>query len=414
MSEQRVLAGIDIGCSGVKCVAAIERPDAVPEIVGVGITPCSGHIRQGVLINARAAEEAVQKAIEEAEQTSGLEIESAWAGITGLHVRGILGSSTMQISESRSEEPERITEENVRRVVEAAGNIALPSGCQVLERSVRDYAFEGFTQLPEPPVGLRAASLQARVFTIYADRISTGNLTSVITGAGIQVEGIVPASVASAEAVLNRDEKSVGTVVIDIGASNTDLVIYYGGAPIHLSSFAMGGNRITSDIQSLGISWNDAEKLKKENVTAVKMLAESKTISVAKVGGRGSVSVALPVLAQIASARVEEMFGYVAEEIQASGISMENLSGGIVITGGGARMNGILEAAADVTGHQVEPGVPRGFSSGSKLVSMPEMATAVGLVIHGSRLSSGSAKKSTGENSRKTWSRLSDFFNKLK
>lgn len=414
MSEQRTITGIDIGCSGVKCVTALQDDEGGLEIVGAGMSLCTGHIREGVLVNASIAGDAAAKAIEEAEETSGLEIETAFVGITGLHVRGILGSSTLVIGDGRGEELEAITGEDVKRVVEAAGSITLPSGCRVLERTPRDYSFEGFHNLPDPPVGLRASSLQARVYTIYADRIAVENLVSVIENAGVSVQGVIPSAIASAEAVLNDDEKSAGTVVIDMGASNTDLVVYQGGAPVHIASFALGGNRMTADIQSLGISWADAEKLKIENVTALKTAAESKSISVRKVGGRGSISVGLPVLTQIASGRVEEIFRYAGEEIAASGAGMENLTGGIVITGGGARMKGILDAASEITGQMVEPGIPRGFTSGSKLVNTPEMATAVGLVKHGSMLMRRTAADRENGDYRSMMSRFRDFFNKLK
>lgn len=414
MMERNIIAGIDIGCSGVRCVIAVEGENSVLEIAGVGMCPCSGHIRQGVLVNASIAGAAIQRAVEEAEQICGLEIESAFVNITGLHVRGILASATLQIGEGRSEYPEEITIDDIKKVEENAGNITLPSGCEVLERTVRDYSFGGFSQLPNPPVGLRSASVQARVYTIYADRIAAENLRAVVMNAGITVEALIPSAVASAAAVLNRDEKQVGTVVVDIGSANTDLVVYYGGAPIHLSSFAMGGNKITSDIQSLGISWNDAEKLKTEKVAAVNQFAEKSTLSVRKVGGRGAVSVALPVLTQIAAGRIEEIFNFASEEIAASGVGVASLIGGMVITGGAARMAGIIEAATSITGHQVEPGIPRAVKSDSKLVNTPEMATAIGLVKHGLEL----RKQNTGVRERAGYkdiaSRVSKFFNKLK
>ena len=414
MSDKKITAAIDIGCSSVKCLIALEEKNGGLEIAGVGICPCTGHIREGVIVNASRATEAVRRAVEEAEETSGIDIESAYASITGLHVRGILGSSTMVLGEGRSEEPEVITEDDVKKVREAAGNITLPSGCRILERIPRDYSFEGFNNLKEPPVGLKATSVQARVYTIYADRIAVDNLVTVIESAGVSVAGIVPAAIASAEAVLNSDEKTVGTAVIDIGASNTDLVVYHGGAPVHISSFAMGGDRITGDIQSLGISREDAEKLKEEQVTAMKSMAESKALSVRKVGGRGAISVNLPVLAQIAFERVGEILRYTGEEISASGVGFENLTGGIVITGGSARMNGILQAASDLTGHQVEPGVPRGFTSDSKIVSMPEMATAVGLLKHGAELRKTLEEYDRPEGYKSVYQKLSDFIKKLK
>lgn len=414
MNGKTITAGIDIGCSSIKCLIALEDENGALEIAGVGMCPCSGHIREGVLVNASRAAEAIRRAIEEAEETSGIEIEKVFVSITGLHVRGILGSSTMVLGEGRSEEPEVITEEDVRKVREAAGNITLPSGCRILERITRDYSFEGFNNLMEPPIGLKASSVQARVYTIYADRIAVDNLVTVIESSGVSVEGIVPAAIASAEAVLNEDEKAVGTAVIDIGASNTDLVVYHGGAPVHISSFAMGGDRITGDIQSMGISREDAEKLKEEQVTAMKSMAETKALSVRKVGGRGSISVSLPVLAQIAFERVGEILRYTGEEIAASGVGFEHLTGGIVITGGSARMNGILQAAADLTGHQVEPGIPRGFTSDSKLVSMPEMATVVGLLKHGSQLRRKLTVSEKPDGYRSVFHRMSDFINKLK
>ncbi|MEA3265958.1 MAG: cell division protein FtsA [Candidatus Fermentibacteria bacterium] len=412
--EKNIIAGIDIGCSGVRCVIAIEDENSALEIAGVGICPCSGHIRQGVLVNASIAGAAIQRAVEEAEQTCGLEIESVFINITGLHVRGMLASATLQIGEGKSDYPEEISEEHIKSVEESAGNITLPSGCEVLERTVRDYSFGGFSQLPDPPVGLKSGSVQARVYTIYADRIAAENLRSVVQNAGIAVEAVIPSAVASAAAVLNSDEKQVGTVVVDIGSANTDLVIYYGGSPIHLSSFSMGGNKITSDIQSLGISWNDAEKLKTEKVAAANQFAEKSTLSVRKVGGRGAVSVALPVLTQIAAQRIEEIFNFVAEEIAASGIGVANLTGGIVLTGGAARMAGIIDAATGITGHQVEPGIPRAVKSASKLANTPEMATAIGLVKHGLEL----RQIDTGEKEHLGYKdftkRVSNFFNKLK
>lgn len=415
MSENSVtIAGIDIGCSCVKCLIAIEDDQGNLEVAGVGIAPCSGHVREGVIVNASRASEAVRKAVEEAEETSGLEAESAFVSITGLHVRGILGSSTMVLGDGRSEEPDLITEEDVAKVKEAAGNMTLPSGCRVLERIPRDYSFEGFHNLAEPPVGLRATSVQARVYTIYADRIAVDNLIAVVENAGVSVEGVIPAAIASAEAVLNRDEKTVGTAVIDIGASSTDLVVYSGGAPVHLSSFSMGGDRITADIQSLGISIEDAARLKEEQVTAMKGLAESKTLSVRKVGGRGTIPVNLPVLSQIAYERVGEMLRFTSEEIAASGIGFENLTGGIVVTGGTARMNGILQASSEISGHLVEPGIPRGFTSGSKIVSMPEMATAVGLLKHGALLRSRNLTRGKRENCGNVFKKFTDFLHKLK
>ena len=116
MSDKRITAGIDIGCSSVKCLIALEDENGSLEIAGVGICPCSGHIREGVLVNASRASEAVRRAIEEAEETSGIEIESAFASITGLHVRGILGSSTMVLGEGRSESYNR------RRCKECSGS----------------------------------------------------------------------------------------------------------------------------------------------------------------------------------------------------------------------------------------------------------------------------------------------------
>ena len=146
----------------------------------------------------------------------------------------------------------------------------------------------------------------------------------------------------------------------------------------------------------------------------MKSMAESKALSVRKVGGRGTITVNLPVLAQIAFERVGEILRYTGEEIAASGVGFENLTGGIVITGGSARMNGILQAASDLTGHQVEPGIPRGFTSDSKIVSMPEMATAVGLLKHGCELRSKFRESDRPEGYKSIYQKMSDFIKKLK
>ena len=409
MRENNVITGIDIGCTAVRCVIALQNEDMEIEVAGIGTHKCTGHIRQGILVNAAIAENAILKAVEEAESICGLEVNSAFLSITGLHVRGILGSSALQIGDNQGSLSEEITEEDIEEVVEKAGNITLPSGCEVLERTVRDYSFGGFNHLPDPPVGLRALSIQARVYTVYADKTATENLRSVVRKAGIDIEGIIPSAVASGTALLNDDERKVGTVVVDIGSANTDIVIYQGGSPIHLSSFSMGGDRITADFQSFGISWENAEKLKRTKTAALNSMAEKGTIAVSRVGGRGTVSITLPVLTQLVSERVKEIFNFVLEEISASGVDTACLTGGIVITGGAARMPGIIQAAVEITGFEVEPGIPRAIKSDSKFVKYPEMATAIGLIKHGLEL-----RKLNGESRNRNRKGYTDFVTTIK
>jgi cell division protein FtsA len=385
MKSERVVAGLDIGTSGVTCIVAEFREDSGPVITGAAHAPSPGVLRDGMVIDVEGLATAAGTAASEVEVLSSWPVEDVFVSVTGDHVRGFAGRGSVSIGKSEDYQSREITGADVEKAEEAAMAVGLPAGCRILDVVRRDYSVDGFESIRKPPIGLRAEQLSARIYTVIADRVAVTNLITAVEAAGRDVSGVIPSAMASAAAVLTGDEKEMGVAVADIGAGTTDVAVYMGGSLAFIGVVPLGGNLITSDIQTLRIPALQAEKLKTGWAVACNSMADAnKSIKVVRLGGRGTFSVSHAVLSQIVTQRVQEIFEGIAGELARSGISRSELPAGLVITGGSSRFPGIAETGRDVLGLPVEAGVPVEMDASTELVRQPEYATAVGLLILGS------------------------------
>ncbi len=373
-----VVAAVDIGTSKVACVV-VESRGGSPAITGAGQAPIAGGIREGVLLDVREVARAVAAAVSDAEQLCTSDVREVYVSVSGAHVRGFSGIGTVSVGRLEEAEDREITPEDVRRAEEAARAVGLPTGCRVLEVVRRGYSVDGFDRLRKAPVGLRAEQVTASVYTIIADRTAVMNLEAAVEAAGLGVSGVVPSALASAAAVLSPDEMEMGVALADIGAGTTDVAVFHGGTPAHVGVVPMGGGYITSDLQTLRIPWEQAEKIKTEWAVASSHLVDPNgSIRVLKLGGRGVFTLSHPVVSQMVCQRVEEIFEGIASEIAKSGIDLVQLPAGLVVTGGTSRLRGLVETGARVTGLPVEPGLPVTMETSTEMTGTPEFATAVG------------------------------------
>lgn len=373
--QSDVLAGIDFGTTKICVVIGHMTPDGL-EIVGIGKQPSLG-IRKGVVVNIPTTVEAVKKAVEVAELMAGCKITSAFAGIAGGHIKGFNSTGVVAIKDKE------VTPLDVARAIDAAKAVAIPVDREIIHVIPQEFTINDQDGVKDP-VGMSGVRLESRVHIVSGAVSSAQNIIKCANQAGINVTDIVLEPLASAEAVLAKDEMELGVALVDIGGGTTDIALFARGSVVHTSVIAMAGNHITNDIAvGLRTSIQDAENIKTAHGCAMaSMLPDDQIIEVPGVGGRKPREVSRSVLSKIIEPRVEEILSLVNQEIINSGYK-HLLSAGIVITGGASLLEGLPELAEFTLEMPVRRGAPQGVGGLTDVVHSPIYATAVGLLMYG-------------------------------
>lgn len=377
---ERYIVGLDLGTTKVCAVIAEVHEDGDLEIKGVGLAPCAGQ-KKGVVVNIETTVEAIKDAVEEAELMAGVSVDRAWTSATGNHIRGINSRGAINL-EGRGRE---ITEEDVTRVIEAASDLKLPAEYEAVHLLPQQFLVDGQEDI-EDPVGMTGQRLEVNLHLVVASVSALQNLVNCANKGGIEVQGVVLESLASDEAVLSRDERGLGVALLDIGGGTTDLVCYKGGTVCHTNVFPIGGENFTNDLSVvLKTPLQDAEQIKlRHGAVLPELVPEDQSIDVAGIGGRAPTLVPRRQLCEILRPRAVEMLDLVRDDLRRAGFADE-LHAGVVLTGGGAMLEGLAEAAEQRFGLPVRVGVPGGVTGLVDVVSGPVYATAVGLALYGHR-----------------------------
>ncbi len=372
--KEEILVGLDVGTSKVACVVAQRGADGRVDVVGLGRHASSG-LRKGVVVNIEATTESIRHAVQEAEMMSGVEIRRVVVGISGAHVRGLDSHGVVR---TRNNE---VSQEDVERVLEAARAVKIPADQDVLHVLAQEFVIDGQEGVREP-VGMSGVRLEARVHIVTAARSAVENLMKCCRRCGLDVGDVVLEPLASAEAVLTDEEREMGVAVVDIGAGTTDLVVFTDGAFRFVSVLPVGGDHLTKDlVAGLRTSTKAAEELKiRYGAASPQFVDENEEIEVPSVGDRPPRLMARDALAQLLDPRVEEILELVREALERSGY-FALLSAGVVLTGGTAKLPGLVEMAEDILGVQVRVGAPRAVGGLADVAGAPEFATGVGLVL---------------------------------
>jgi cell division protein FtsA len=378
--RERYLVGLDVGTSNV-CAVVGESLDAGGlDIVGIGVAESRG-IRRGVVVNLEAAVDSIKRAIEEAELMAGVEIDSVHLSLSGPHIKGFNSRGVIAVAGKNRE----ITRDDVRRAIDAAKAVALPAGREILHVLPQDFVVDEQDGIGAP-VGMTGARLEVNVHVVTGASSSTQNLIACVNRAGVSVVDTVIEQLAAAEAVLTQDEKELGVALVDIGGGTADLAIFERGSLWHTGVVAVGGDHFTSDIAvGLRTPIPDAEKVKRRSGCALSsMVGEDETIDVASVGGRKPRLMARRILSEILQPRAEEIFHLVWDEIRRAGYE-KSLNSGIVLTGGGAILEGMPEIAEQIFDLPIRRGCPGDVGGLADHVNSPAFATPVGLVLYAHR-----------------------------
>lgn len=373
--EGEIIAGLDLGTTKV-CAIVGEVTDDGIDIIGVGSVPSKG-LRRGVVVNIETTVQAIRAAIEQAESMAGVEIGSVYAGISGSHVQGLNKEGVAAIMNRE------VTQEDVKRVLDQARAFPLSSDRQVIHVLPQEYIVDDQGGIKEP-VGMNGVRLQAQVHLVTAATTSVQNIVKCAERSNLHVAEVVLEPLASADAVLESDEKEIGVALVDIGGGTSDIVVYVDGAVVHTSVIPIGGLNFTNDIaQCLRTPIAEAERVKiKYGCASPTMVDPEEMIEVPSVGGRAPRSMSRHELCRIIEPRVEELFQAVAYTLEQGGFT-NVLASGVVITGGTTQLDGMPELAEQILGLPVRRGVPTGVGGLLDVVRSPAYATGVGLVKYG-------------------------------
>ena len=378
--KERYLVGLDAGTSHVCAVVGESLDDGQLDIVGLGVAESRG-IKRGVIVNLEAAVDSIKKAIGEAELMAGIEIDSVHLSLSGPHIKGFNSRGVITVAGKNRE----ITRDDVRRAIDAAKAVALPAGREILHVLPQDFVVDEQDGIGAP-VGMMGARLEVNVHVVTGAASSTQNIIGCVNRAGVAVLDTVIEQLAAAEAVLTSDERELGVALVDIGGGTADLAIFERGCLWHTAAVAVGGDHFTNDIAvGLRTPIPDAEKVKRKSGCALSsMVDEDATIEVASVGGRKPRLLARRILSEILQPRAEEMFYLVWDEIRRGGFE-KALNSGIVLTGGGAMLEGMPEIAEQIFDLPVRCGCPGDVGGLADHVNSPAFATPVGLVLYAHR-----------------------------
>ncbi|MCZ7578667.1 MAG: cell division protein FtsA [Dehalococcoidia bacterium] len=375
MRRRSTVAAIDVGSTKVAVIVGDVTEHGDTRILGVGVAPAAG-LSRGVIDNIQSARDAISIAVEKAEQACGMRILSAVVGISGGHISSQNNRGIIAI-------PDRtrpISADDRSRVLESAGQVAIPTNRQVIHVVPRGYWVEGTDQVSDP-VGMFGGRLDAEVHIVSGAVSAIQNLTKCVEGAGVQVDDIVLECIASATSVLAEQEKQQGVALVDLGGSTTSIAVYDEGSVAHTACLPIAGSHLTHDLaRVLRCPWESAEQVK---CTVGAAFADpamvSETVEIQAFGTQSTKHVPLGHICEILQARTEEILEMVALELKRVGY-LDRLAAGLVLTGGTAQLRGLPEVAESRLGIPARLGRPHGYSGLTDLIGTPAFATSIGLV----------------------------------
>jgi cell division protein FtsA len=381
MQQEKIVVGLDIGTTKICAIVGRKNEYGKLEILGMGKAVSEGVVR-GMVSNIATTVSAIEKAVKEAEDQSGINIKVVNVGIAGQHIKSSLHHGSI----TRTNTGDEITYEDINRLTNDMYKTVMPFGSEIIHVMPQVYTVD-YEEDIKDPVGMTGVRLEADFHVITAQTNAIANINKCVQKAGLEISNMILEPLASSQAVLSEEEKEAGIVLVDIGGGTTDIAIFHESIIRHTAVIPFGGNIITSDIK-LGCQVMSAyaEKLKVEFGNALAEETNSNEIvSIRALRDRAPKEISVKNLAHIIQARMEEIIEMVHTEIICSGYEGK-LAGGIVITGGGAMLQNCKHLFELMTGMDVRIGYPNEHLGKSKVEivkNSPMYATSVGLVLSG-------------------------------
>jgi cell division protein FtsA len=378
MKKRNVVAAIDVGTTKICTIVADVKDNGVPRVVGVGISPSKG-LHKGLVVNINEARESIKESIRKAEQASNYKVESAYVGVTGRHVTSMNNHGVVAITRN-----DRVVRpDDLKRVLASAQNVKTAGDRKLLHVIPRGYTVDG-QQGVKNPVGMHGFRLDVETHVITAAVTSIQNLIKTINSLRIEIDDLVLEPLASSEAILTDDEKQVGVVMADIGGGTTDVAVFKEGSIWHTSILPVAGYQLTRDVAiGLGLPFEIAEEMKKK-YGSVMPVYEGKSSEDATPISKDGHGVSYQDLCDIIRARVEEILKLILLELPNSDYEA-TVPSGLVLTGGSSNLAGIAALGRDILKMPVRVGTPNDVYGIADVLRDPAYATAVGLLLWGTK-----------------------------
>jgi cell division protein FtsA len=394
MPRDHVVSGIDVGTSKITTLIATLTEDGDAQVIGVSSVPSRG-LRKGQVVNIEEATAAISQSVEAAERMAGTSVAHALISVGGNHIASQNSHGVVAVAEPDRE----ITNSDIKRVIEAAKAISLPSSREILHVLPRGYIVDSQEGIVDP-VGMTGVRLEVDTHLVTGGATALRNLRKCVEELGVEVSGMVFGGLASSEACLSDTEKELGVVVVDIGGGTTDVAIFVEGALSYSSVIPIGAINITKDLAAgLRISLESAERVKLMLGQAPKIpvVSDEEEKSRTKTDKSDELDVSglsLPeelktlsrrtLVEGIIKPRLNEIFTMVALELKRSGFVGMTPSG-VVVTGGGAETIGVAECARRNLAMPVHIGVPKRVTGLIDEITTPGYTTSVGLLLYGGK-----------------------------
>ena len=375
-TDKEMIVGLDIGTSKIVAIVAEVDAEGALELVALGSHPSKG-LKRGVVVNIDATVEAIRRAVGEAERMAGVEIRSVFAGIAGSHIKSLNSHGIVAIRNADVETGD------VERVIEAAKAVAIPADQRILHVLPQEFLIDDQEGIHDP-IGMAGVRLEAKVHLVTGSISAAQNIAKCIQRCDLVVEDVILEQLASSHSTLTGDEKELGVMLVDMGGGTTDIAIFADGAIRHTAVIPIAGDQVTNDIAvAFRTPTQFAEQIKLKHACALLQLAGAdETIEVPGVGDRAARRLARQTLAEVVQPRYEELLLLVQGELRRSGLE-DACAAGVVLTGGTAKMEGVVELAEEIFHMPVRLGVPTHATGLEEVARNPIHATGVGLLLYG-------------------------------
>ena len=389
MSKPYLLSGIDIGNHEVKVVIAkVERDGIRPEILGVGAAPSHG-LRRGMVVDMEETINDVATAIQRAEATAGVKLKRAYVAVSGLHIKSQVSRGVIAVSRADNE----ISQSDIDRVLQAASVVSLPANREIVHVVPRNFIIDG-TENVKNPLGMKGVRLEAEVLIIDGLSPYLRNLVKCVNENGLEVAGLVFAPLAASLSVLDKNQREYGVAHLDFGGGTSTLTVFEEADLIHSAVLPIGSRHITNDLaMALRTSMDVAERIKLEHATTgmTEDLRKRETLDLSKLMGEENFVLPKKQLIRVVDARVSEFLELVTDELKKSS-RVGMLPAGIVVSGGGAHLPGLLAVIKDTLRAPVRLARPLHLDGVIDAAADPSFAVATGLVLWGFESEIGNVK----------------------
>lgn len=395
--KEQIVCGLDVGTEKVCCLIARVRPGDLLEVIGCGYAKSAG-LKKGVVVNLEEAAATIRKAAQEAELKSSLSVDWVTVGVSGDHIQSFNCHGAVEINGKHHE----VTAEDVAQVITAAQTVPIPPEREVIHVLPQEFFLDNRGDIHNP-MGLTGQRLDVDVHVVTCDSAMVQNLINAVNRAQMRVRKVVLPQLASAQAVLTQDETELGTGLIDIGGGTTDIALITRDAMRYSYVLPVGGLHFTRDLAvGLRTTIEEAERIKKEfGSVLVDQIADDEVIGFTEVAARGTRDTPRKTVCDILHARAVEVLELIKDRIARSGFR-DQLVSGVVFTGGGSLLEGILPLADGILEMPVRQGLPQTLAGLAEELVHPVYATAVGLTMFAIQ-DSGERKPHAGKASSTPW-----------